>query len=334
MANFKALLVTQDAATKTQKVETVSLTPDDLMEGDVLVRVAWSTVNYKDGVSLLGKLPIIRRYPMIPGIDFSGTVESSTHQDFNAGDQVIINGWGLGETHYGAYAGMARVSGDWLQQLPEGISLKDAMAIGTAGYTAQLAVMALERHGITPADGAILVTGASGGVGSVSVAILKELGFHVIASTGRADQAAYLKKIGAAEVIDRKELSEPGKPLGPERWVGVIDSVGSHTLANAIAMTKARGAIAACGNVQGRDLPATVVPFILRGVALYGINSVTQPKSVRIAAWNRLARDLDLEALNAMTKVIGFDEILAAAAQISEGKIRGRLVVDMTAARG
>jgi acrylyl-CoA reductase (NADPH) len=240
---------------------------------------------------------------------------------------VIINGWGLGETHYGAYAEMARVSGDWLQPLPEGITLKDAMAIGTAGYTAQLAVMALERHGIAPKDGPILVTGAAGGVGSVSVAILKALGFRVIASTGRMNEADYLKKIGAAEVIDRKELSEPGKPLGKERWVGAIDSVGGHTLANAIASTQARGAIAACGNAGGMDLPGTVVPFILRGVTLYGIESVRQPKSVRIAAWNRLARDLDLDALAAMTREIGFDEILPAARQIAEGKIRGRLLV-------
>jgi acrylyl-CoA reductase (NADPH) len=327
MANFRALLVTKDEGSKEQKVETVSLSPDDLMEGDVTVRVAWSTVNYKDGVSLTGRLPIIRRYPMIPGIDFSGTVESSTHPDFNAGDAVIINGWGLGETHYGAYAELARVSGDWLQPLPEGISLKDSMAIGTAGYTAQLAVMALERHDITPADGPILVTGAAGGVGSVSVAILKELGFSVIASTGRTNEAEYLKKIGAAEVIDRKELSEPGKALAKERWVGVIDSVGGTTLANAIAATQARGAVAACGNAGGMDLPGSVAPFILRGVTLYGIESVRQPKSVRIAAWNRLARDLDLDALNAMTREIGFDEILPAARQIADGKVRGRLLV-------
>jgi acrylyl-CoA reductase (NADPH) len=264
---------------------------------------------------------------MIPGIDFSGTVESSTHRDFKAGDPVIINGWGLGETHYGAFAELARVSGDWLQPLPEGITLKDAMAIGTAGYTAQLAVMALERHGIAPKDGPILVTGAAGGVGSVSVAILKQLGFTVIASTGRANEADYLKKIGASEVIDRKELSEPGKPLAKERWVGVIDSVGGVTLANAIAATQARGAVAACGNAGGMDLPGSVAPFILRGVTLYGIESVRQPKSVRIAAWNRLARDLDLDALAAMTREIGFDEILPAARQIAEGKIRGRLLV-------
>jgi acrylyl-CoA reductase (NADPH) len=325
--SFKALMVTRDEATKEQKVETVTLSPDDLMEGDVLVRVAWSTINYKDGVSLTGKLPIIRRYPMIPGIDFSGTVETSTHPDFKPGDEVIINGWGLGETHYGAYAEMARVPGDWLQPLPEGITLRDAMAIGTAGYTAQLAVMALERHGIAPKDGPILVTGAVGGVGSVSVAILNKLGFTVIASTGRTSEAEYLKKLGAAEIIDRKELSEPGKPLGRERWVGAIDSVGSHTLANALAMTRARGAVAACGNAGGMDLPATVAPFILRGVTLYGIESVRQPKSVRIAAWNRLARDLDLDALAAMTREIGFDEILPAARQIAEGKIRGRLLV-------
>jgi len=325
--SFKALMVTRYEATKEQKVETVTLSPDDLMEGDVLVRVAWSTINYKDGVSLTGKLPIIRRYPMIPGIDFSGTVETSTHPDFKPGDEVIINGWGLGETHYGAYAEMARVPGDWLQPLPEGITLRDAMAIGTAGYTAQLAVMALERHGIAPKDGPILVTGAVGGVGSVSVAILNKLGFTVIASTGRTSEAEYLKKLGAAEIIDRKELSEPGKPLGRERWVGAIDSVGSHTLANALAMTRARGAVAACGNAGGMDLPATVAPFILRGVTLYGIESVRQPKSVRIAAWNRLARDLDLDALAAMTREIGFDEILPAARQIAEGKIRGRLLV-------
>jgi acrylyl-CoA reductase (NADPH) len=327
MASFRALMVTRDEATKEQKVETVTLTPDDLMDGDVTVRVAWSTINYKDGVSLTGKLPIIRRYPMIPGIDFSGTVESSAHPDFKPGDPVIINGWGLGETHYGAYAEMARVSGDWLQPLPEGITLRDAMAIGTAGYTAELAVMALERHGIAPKDGPILVTGAAGGVGSVSVAILKELGFRVIASTGRVNEADYLKKLGAAEVIDRKELSEPGKALGPERWVGAIDSVGSHTLANAIAMTQTRGAVAACGNAAGMDLPATVAPFILRGVTLYGIESVRQPKSVRMAAWKRLARNLDLDALAAMTREIGFDEILPAARQIAEGKIRGRLLV-------
>jgi acrylyl-CoA reductase (NADPH) len=325
---FRAILISRDAD-KRQSVETVTMTPGDLMGGDVDIAVEATTVNYKDGLAITGKAPVVRRWPMIPGVDLAGTVISSTHGDWRAGDKVVLNGWGVGEVHYGAYAGRARVSGDWLVPLPETFSVKDAMSIGTAGYTAMMSVMAIEAAGVTPADGPVIVTGAAGGVGSVAVALLAKLGWHVVASTGRAEEASYLKDLGAAEVIDRAELSAPGKPLGKERWAAGIDAVGSHTLANVLAQTKYHGAVACCGLAQGMDLPASVAPFILRGVSLVGIDSVMAPKPRRLAAWRRLAEDLDRERLAALTTEIGFDDIVAAAHRIVDGKVRGRLVVTM-----
>jgi acrylyl-CoA reductase (NADPH) len=299
------------------------------MDGDVTVRVSHSTVNYKDGLAITGKAPVVRRFPMIPGVDLAGVVEASSHAEFRPGDEVILNGWGLGETHLGAYAEKARVKGDWLIPLPKGLSAAQAMAIGTAGYTAMLSLMALERHGLTPDRGAAIVTGAAGGVGSTAIALLAGAGWHVIASTGRPQEGAYLKELGAAEVIDRSELSGPARPLNKERWAAGIESVGSHTLANVLSMTRENGAIAACGLAQGMDLPATVAPFILRGVALLGVNSVTAPKPLRIEAWNRLARDLDRGKLAAMTTTVGLDKVIDAARQIIDGRVRGRLVVEV-----
>ena len=287
---FKAIRI--DKADKGTTAALVQFDEADLMEGDVTIRVEWSTLNYKDGLAVTGKAPVVRRFPMIAGIDFAGTVERSSHPRWKAGDRVICNGWGLGETHLGAYAEKARVKGDWLVRLPDDISARDAMAIGTAGYTAMLAVLALEHHGLTPSQGPVVVTGAAGGVGSVATAILSKLGYHVIASTGRVSEAGYLKDLGAAEVIDRNELSGPAKPLAKERWAGGVDSVGSTTLANLLSMTKYRGAIAACGLAAGMDLPTSVAPFILRGVCLLGINSVMCPIGLREIAWKRLGSDL------------------------------------------
>jgi acrylyl-CoA reductase (NADPH) len=297
------------------------------MEGDVTVRVEWSTLNYKDGLAVTGKAPVVRRFPMIAGIDLAGTVEQSSHPQWKAGDKVICTGWGMGETHLGAYAEKARVKGDWLVRLPAGMSTRDAMAIGTAGFTAMLAVLALEKHGLSPKDGAIVVSGAAGGVGSVATAVLSRLGYQVIASTGRLSEAAYLKDLGAAEVIDRSELSGPAKPLAKERWAGGVDSVGSSTLANILSMTKYRGAIAACGLAAGMDLPSSVAPFILRGVCLLGIDSVMCPIELRNVAWSRLASDLDPGKLVEITHEIGLDEVIAAGARILAGEVRGRIVV-------
>jgi acrylyl-CoA reductase (NADPH) len=297
------------------------------MDGDVTVRVDYSTVNYKDGLAVTGKAPVVRRFPMIAGVDFAGTVEASSHAAWKPGDKVILNGWGLGETHLGAYAQKARVKGDWLVRLPPGISTRDAMAIGTAGYTAMLAVMALERAGLDPSRGPIVVTGAAGGVGSVAVALLGKLGYSVIASTGRPDEAAYLKGLGAAEVIERKELTGPPRPLGKERWAGGIDVVGSTTLANVLSMTRYGGAVAACGLAGGMDLPGSVAPFILRGVWLLGIDSVMCPLPIRQEAWLRLAADLDRAKIAAMTDEIGLNDVIAAGKRIVEGKVRGRIVV-------
>ena len=325
---FKAILISRDEDKKqSDNVETLAV--DDLMEGDVVVNVEASTVNYKDGLAITGKSPVVRHWPMIPGIDLAGTVESSDHPDWKPGDKVILNGWGTGETHYGAYAGKSRVKGDWLIARPEGISALDAMAVGTAGYTAMLSVMALERHGITPDRGPVAVTGASGGVGSVAIALLAKLGYHVIASTGRASEEDYLKGLGAAEIIDRAELSEPGRPLGKERWAAAIDSVGSHTLANLLAQTMYGGAVSACGLAQGFDLPATVMPFILRGVSLLGIDSVMAPKALREEAWSRIGTDLDAGKLAALSTTIGFDDIIDTAHGLLDGKVRGRVVIDM-----
>jgi acrylyl-CoA reductase (NADPH) len=291
------------------------------------VRVEWSTLNYKDGLAITGKSPVVRRFPMIPGIDFAGTVSESTNPAWQAGDKVVLNGWGVGETHCGGLAEVARVRGEWLVPLPAAFTTRQAMAIGTAGYTAMLCVLALERHGITPGDGEILVTGANGGVGSVAIALLAKLGYTVVASTGRVAEAEHLKTLGASVIIDRSELSAPGKPIGKERWAGVIDTVGSHTLANACATTKYRGAVAACGLAGGMDFPATVAPFILRGVTLYGIDSVMAPLAVRQEAWQRLGRDLGIASLNEITREIPLSEAIAVAGELLAGKVRGRVVV-------
>jgi acrylyl-CoA reductase (NADPH) len=284
-------------------------------------------VNYKDGLAVTGKAPVVRRFPMIAGIDFAGTVESSSHAGWKAGDKVILNGWGLGETHLGAYAQKARVKGDWLVRLPAGMSARDAMAVGTAGYTAMLAVMALERGGMTPARGPVIVTGAAGGVGSVAIAILAKRGYAVTASTGRPAEAAYLKELGAAEVIDRKELSGTPRPLAKERWAGGIDAVGSTTLANMLSMTRYGGAVSACGLAGGMDLPTSVAPFILRGVSLFGIDSVMCPLNLRQEAWRRLEVDLDKAKIAAMTSEIALGDVIEAGKRIVEGQVRGRIVV-------
>ncbi|HXB80578.1 MAG TPA: MDR family oxidoreductase [Bradyrhizobium sp.] len=325
MAMFKAIRI--DKADKGTTATLTQFDEADLMEGDVTVGVEWSTLNYKDGLALTGKAPVVRRFPMIPGIDLAGTVEQSSHPQWKAGDKVICNGWGMGETHLGAYAGKARVKGDWLVRLPDGMSAREAMAIGTAGYTAMLAVLALEQHGLTPVHGPIVVTGAAGGVGSVATAVLSKLGYHVIASTGRMSEAGYLRNLGASEVIDRNELAGPAKPLGRERWAGGIDSVGSSTLANLLSMTKYRGAIAACGLAGGMDLPSSVAPFILRGVCLLGIDSVMCPIELRKVAWKRLASDLDSAKLAEITHEIGLGEVMEAGSRILAGQVRGRIVV-------
>ena len=328
MSNFKAVLISRDEDKK-QSVEVTEISTDDMMEGDVTVAVEATTVNYKDGLAITGKSPVVRHWPMVPGIDFAGKVLESSNPNFAEGDDVILNGWGVGETHWGAYAERARVNGDWLIKRPDGISAKQAMSIGTAGYTAMLCVMALESHQITPERGPIVVTGANGGVGSVAISILSKLGYHVIASTGRTDEEAFLKELGATEIIDRNELSEAGRPMGKERWAGGVDAVGSHTLANVLAQTKYGGAVAACGLAQGVDLPATVMPFILRGVSLLGVDSVQAPKAIREMAWSRLATDLDMGKLESLTTEIGFDDLIGAASDIVEGKIRGRVVAMM-----
>jgi acrylyl-CoA reductase (NADPH) len=325
MATFKAIVV--DKAEAGQTVRLTDFDEKDLMAGDVTVRVEWSTVNYKDGLAVTGKAPVVRRFPMIAGVDFAGTVESSSHAAWKPGDKVILNGWGLGETHLGAYAEKARVMGDWLVRLPGSMSTRDAMAIGTAGYTAMLAVMALERAGMTPARGPLIVTGAAGGVGSVAVAILAKLGYAVVASTKRPAEAAYLKGLGAAEVIDRKELSGPARPLAKERWAGGIDAVGSTTLANVLSMTRYGGAVAACGLAGGMDLPGSVAPFILRGVSLLGIDSVMCPLTLRQQAWRRLEGDLERDKIAAMTTEIGLADVIEAGRRIVEGQVRGRIVV-------
>jgi acrylyl-CoA reductase (NADPH) len=325
VAKFRAIVVE-----KADKGQTVSLTEFDeagLMDGDVTVRVGWSTINYKDGLAITGKAPVVRRFPMIPGIDFAGEVEASSHPDWKAGDKVILNGWGTGETHLGGYAERSRVKGQWLVRLPGSMSPREAMAIGTAGYTAMLAVMALERHGLKPADGPVVVTGAAGGVGSVAIALLAKLGFQVAASTGRPEEADYLKGLGATEIIDRNELSAAGRPLAKERFAGGIDSVGSTTLANVLSMIKYGGAVAACGLAGGMDLPGSVAPFILRGVSLLGIDSVMCPLPVRNEAWKRLESSLDRGKLERMTREIGLLEVIPVAGTILEGRVRGRIVV-------
>jgi acrylyl-CoA reductase (NADPH) len=315
---------------KAPQIEFANLTEADLMDGDVTVAVEYSTVNYKDGLALTGAAPIIRHWPLIPGIDFSGKVEKSDNPNFKPGDRIVLNGWGVGEGHNGGYAQKARVKGDWLVKLPDAISNEQAMAIGTAGYTSMLSVLALEKNGVKPGSD-VLVTGAAGGVGSVAIAILAKLGYRVIASTGRMSEANYLKGLGADEVIDRNELSNPAKPLGKERWAGAVDAVGSHTLANVLSMTKYGGAVAACGLAQGMDLPASVAPFILRGITLAGIDSVMAPKEKREEAYRRLATDLDMKKLEAMSFRAKLDDVPKLGQDILAGKVRGRAIVDVNA---
>lgn len=327
MPTFKAIVI--DKAESGQTVALKDFDEKDLMEGDVTVRVSHSTINYKDGLAITGKAPVVRRFPMIAGVDFVGAVEQSSHPDWKPGDQVIGNGWGMGETHLGAYAQKARVKGSWLVRLPPTMSPRDAMAIGTAGYTAMLSVMALEQAGVTPDKGAVVVTGAAGGVGSVAIALLSKLGYQVVASTGRPQEADYLKGLGASDVIDRKELAGPAKPLAKERFAGGIDSVGSTTLANVLSMTRYGGAVAACGLAAGMDLPSSVAPFILRGVSLLGIDSVMCPIEKRVAAWKRLETGLDRQKLAAMITEIPLEAVIETAPAIIGGAVRGRIVVNI-----
>jgi len=329
MRLFKALLVEKDEHGCQANIR--ELAESSLPEGDVTVDIEYSTLNYKDALAITGKGSIVRAFPMVPGIDFSGLVQSSNHRDFKPGDRVVLNGWGVGEQHWGGLGQKAKVRGDWLVHLPASITSRQAMMIGTAGYTAMLSVMALERYGITPGNGDVLVTGANGGVGSIAIMLLKKLGYRVIAATGRLNETSHLEKLGAAEIIDRALLSQPGKPLQRERWAAAIDSVGSHTLANVCAATKADGAVAACGMAQGLDFPASVASFILRGVALLGINSVTRPKSQRIEAWGRLSTLLTESALEIMASTIGLNEVVATAGKLLDGQVRGRVVVDLNA---
>ena len=324
---FKGILIEKDDAG--YRANLTDIDEAQLPEGDVTVAVQYSTLNYKDGLAITGKGPVVRKFPMVPGIDLVGTVEHSSDPEYKVGDAVVLNGWGVGEGHWGGLAQKARLKGNWLVPLPKGFTPKQAMAIGTAGYTAMLCVMALERHGVTPDKGEVLVTGANGGVGSVAVAILAKLGYTVVASTGRAAEAEYLKTLGAAEIVDRAQFSEPGRPLGKERWAGAVDSVGSHTLANVCATTRYRGAVAACGLAQGMDLPASVAPFILRGVTLAGVDSVMCPRPDRLEAWSRLARDLDPALLELITHEISLSEAIPTAAELMAGKVRGRVVVDV-----
>lgn len=325
MASFKAVVIEKsDGGTKASLTD---FDENNLMDGDVTVRVEYSTLNYKDGLAITGKAPVVRRFPMIAGIDFAGTVEASGHPAWKPGNKVVLNGWGCGETHLGAYGAKARVKGDWLVPLPASMSAREAMAIGTAGYTAMLAVMALERHGVKPDRGPVVVTGAAGGVGSVAITLLAKLGFSVSAVTGRPQESAYLRNLGAAEIVERNELTGPPKSLAKERWAGGIDAVGSTTLANLLSMTRYGGAVAACGLAGGMDLPATVAPFILRGVCLYGIDSVMCPIERRREAWKRLESDLDRQKLAAITTEIALADIFEAAPRILAGEIRGRIVV-------
>jgi acrylyl-CoA reductase (NADPH) len=327
MDKFKALVATK--SDNGQRVDWAELRPDDLMDGDVLVRVTHTTINYKDGLAITGRAPIVRRWPLIPGIDLAGTVETSSHAEFNPGDKVVLNGWGIGETHHGGYAELARVKGDWLVPLPQAFSTSQAMAIGTAGYTAMLAVLALEAHEIKPAAGPVLVTGAAGGVGSIATSVLAKLGYEVIASTGRPAEADFLKRLGATSIIERSELLAPARPLGKERWAGAIDVAGSHTLANALAMTRYGGCVAACGLAQGMDLTTSVAPFILRSVTLCGIDSVMAPKAKRLKAWERLAADLDRNKLDELTERRPLADVTALAPEILAGRVRGRIVLEV-----
>lgn len=322
---FKALLLEKDESGFRAGLR--ELDESALPDGDVLVAVEYSTLNFKDGLAITNRGPVVRSWPMVAGIDGAGTVLESTHPAWKPGDRVVHNGWGVGETRWGCLAQKARLKGDWLVQLPAAFSARQAMAIGTAGYTAMLCVMALERHGVKPGDGEVLVTGATGGVGSVATALLAKLGYRVVAATGKAGEAEYLKRLGAAAIIDRTELAAPGKPLQKERWAGVVDAVGSHTLANACAQTRWGGTVAACGLAQGGDFPATVMPFILRSVTLAGVDSVMAPLALRQQAWQRLARDLDPALLEGIATEIGLDEVVQRADDLMQGKLRGRVVV-------
>jgi acrylyl-CoA reductase (NADPH) len=325
VAAFKAIVI--EKAEGGTKAALTDFDEANLMDGDVTVRVEYSTLNYKDGLAITGKAPVVRRFPMIAGIDFAGTVDSSSHAAWKPGDKVILTGWGCGETHLGAYAEKARVKGDWLVPLPKTMSARDAMAIGTAGFTAMLAVMALERHGLTPANGPVAVTGAAGGVGSVAIAILAQRGFTIHAVTGRSQETDYLKGLGATEIVDRKELTGPAKPLAKERWAGAIDAVGSNALANLLSMIRYGGAVAACGLAGGMELPGSVAPFILRGVCLYGIDSVMCPIERRREAWKRLETGLERQKLATMTREIGLSDVFGVAPEILSGQVRGRIVV-------
>ena len=324
---YQALHIEKDDAGYRCSLKT--LDDSTLPEGDVTVQVDYSTINYKDGLAITGKSPVVRKFPLTPGIDLAGTVTDSQHPLFKTGDRVVLNGWGVGESHSGGLAQKARLKGDWLVHLPAAFTPRQAMAIGTAGYTAMLCVMALEKHGVTPANGDILVTGAGGGVGSVAIALLAKLGYRVVASTGRPQEADYLRQLGAADIMDRAELSAPGKPLAKERWAGVVDTVGSHTLANACASTKYGGVVTACGLAQGMDFPSSVAPFILRGVTLAGIDSVMAPRSVRETAWARLAQDLDTAQLERITREVGLADAIGLGAEILAGQVRGRVVVNV-----
>ena len=324
---FKGILIEKDDAGYRASVQDID--DSQLPEGDVTVRVDYSSLNYKDGLAITGKGPVVRKFPMVPGIDIAGTVESSSHADYKAGDRVVLNGWGVGETHWGGLAQKARLKGDWLVPLPAAFSEKQAVAIGTAGYTAMLCVLALEKQGVKPTDGEIVVTGAAGGVGSVAIAVLSKLGYTVVAVSGRPEEADFLKQLGAAELLDRSAFSAPGKPLGKERWAGAVDVVGSHTLANICATTKYRRVVTACGLAVGLDFPSSVAPFILRGVTLVGVDSVMCPRPDRLVAWQRLGRDLDAAKLALITHEVSLAEAIPTAALLMEGKVRGRVVVDV-----
>jgi acrylyl-CoA reductase (NADPH) len=325
VSTFSAFLLTREEGQE-QQLNWTEVDDADLMDGDVTVAVSHTTINYKDALALTGSSPVVRRWPMVPGIDFAGTVEASDHEGIAVGDAVVLNGWGVGETHWGGYSQRARVPGEWLVPLPEAFSAEQAMAIGTAGYTAMLCVLALERHGVTPGTAPVLVTGAAGGVGSVAVALLAGAGHEVIASTGRPEETDYLRRLGATEIIDRGDLSGPARPLAKERWGAAVDCVGSHTLANVLAGTRYGGTVAACGLAQGMDLPSSVAPFILRGVTLAGVDSVMAPREVRLEAWSRLASDLDVATLAEVTSVRSLEEAPGLAEQMLEGQVRGRVV--------
>ena len=332
MATFRALLVEGSREKGWSGCRLAELSDADLMDGDVTVRVTHSTVNYKDALAVRGRAPIVRRFPLVPGVDFAGVVESSGHPEMPAGAEVLLNGWGVGETHHGGLAERARVAHDWLLHIPPGMTAAGAMAVGTAGYTAALCVLALERYGLTPDRGPALVTGAAGGVGSFAVALLARAGWKVIASTGRPAEEPYLRQLGAASVIDRAELSGSTRPLASERWAAAVDTVGSNTLANVLSMTSEGGAVAACGLAQGMDLPGSVAPFILRGVALLGVESVRASRPLRKTAWDRIAKDVSADALALMTaETIGLDRVFDAADAVLAGRVRGRVVVDLCA---